>query len=66
MNVEDILEMLEVFVEIFFEFFFLNDNWFFDIIFSLNGVELGIWMSFGDFVDICGKYMFDWYLDNFN
>lgn len=43
-----------------------DENWPSDIVFSLNGVELGMWTSPGDFASKRGKYTPEWWLPNVN
>lgn len=44
----------------------VNSNWPSDITFSLNGVELGMWTSPGDFGDVRGIFTPDWWFPNWN
>lgn len=44
----------------------VNSNWPSDITFSLNGVELGMWTSPGDFGDVRGVFTPDWWFPNWN
>lgn len=43
-----------------------DENWPSDIAFALNGVELGIWTSPGDFASKRGKYTPKWWMSNVN
>ena len=43
-----------------------DENWPSDIIFSLNGVELGMWTSPGDFASKRGKYTPAWWKPHVN
>ncbi|MDQ0229392.1 ArsR/SmtB family transcription factor [Metabacillus malikii] len=60
------LQQFEISFEICSEFPFSNDVWPSDITFSLNGVELGTWISPGDFADTRGKFTPDWWPNNIN
>ncbi len=44
----------------------INNNWPSDITFSLNGKEVGIWTSPGDFGDIRGLFTPSWWFPNWN
>jgi predicted transcriptional regulator len=43
-----------------------NANWPSDITFSLNGMEVGVWTSPGDYGDIRGKFSPPWWQHNIN
>jgi len=43
-----------------------DENWPSDIVFTLNGVKLGMWTSPGDFASKRGKYTPSWWLPNVN
>ncbi|WAE44495.1 helix-turn-helix domain-containing protein [Levilactobacillus brevis] len=60
------LEMLDLTAELGSEFPFSNNTWPSDITFFINGKEIGIWRSLGDFSDIRGKYTPKWVPDNVN
>lgn len=60
------LQQLEIALELSSEFPFSNDVWPSDITFTLNGIELGTWVSPGDFADTRGKYTPDWWPHNIN
>lgn len=53
-------------MEISSEFPFSNEVWPSDITFTLNNVELGTWVSPGDFADTRGKYTPEWWPHNIN
>ncbi|GBF76884.1 transcriptional regulator [Paenibacillus sp. 598K] len=58
---------LEISMEISSEAPFANENWPSDITFTLNGVELGVWTSPGDFGGSKrGRYTPDWWWDEIN
>lgn len=58
---------LEISMEISSEAPFANENWPSDITFTLNGVELGVWTSPGDFGGgKRGRYTPDWWWDEIN
>lgn len=42
------------------------ENWPSDLIFSLNGEEIGSWTSPGDYGDVWGRYTPDWWDPNWN
>jgi len=63
---ENQLQQLEISLELSSEFPFSNDVWPSDITFSLNGLELGVWTSPGDFADTRGKFTPDWWPNNLN
>ena len=42
------------------------ENWPSDLVFSLNGEEIGSWTSPGDFGDVWGRYTPDWWAPNWN
>ena len=42
------------------------ENWPSDLVFSLNGEEIGSWTSPGDFGDVWGRYTPDWWDPNWN
>jgi len=57
---------LEISFEVCSEAPFTNSNWPSDITFFLNGVELGLWTSPGDFGDSRGKYTPSWWPSEVN
>ncbi|MWC28603.1 ArsR/SmtB family transcription factor [Paenibacillus sp. MMS18-CY102] len=57
---------LEISMEISSEAPFTNQNWPSDIVFHLNGVEVGTWTSTGDFGGKRGNYTPDWWWDEVN
>ncbi|MCL6458608.1 MAG: transcriptional regulator, partial [Gorillibacterium sp.] len=57
---------LEISLELSSEAPFTNDNWPSDITFSLNGIDLGVWTSPGDFGGSRGKYTPDWWMSDIN
>ncbi len=63
---EDELQQLDISMEISSEFPFSNEVWPSDITFTLNNVELGTWVSPGDFADTRGKYTPEWWPHNIN
>lgn len=63
---EDELQQIEISFEIASEAPLSNGNWPSDITFSLNGLELGTWISPGDYADKRGKYTPDWWPPNIN
>lgn len=65
-NDDEEMEMIDITLELGSEFPFSNNVWPSDITFNLNGVELGMWTSPGDFSDTRGKYTPDWVPDNVN
>lgn len=50
------LEMIELSAELSSEFPFSNNNWPSDISVSLDGHNIGVWTSPGDFSDVRGRY----------
>jgi predicted transcriptional regulator len=58
---EDELQQIEISLELASEAPLSNDNWPSDITFSLNGLELGTWVSPGDYADKRGKFTPDWW-----
>jgi len=42
------------------------ENWPSDLVFSLNGQELGLWTSPGDYGDVQGRFTPDWWEPNWN
>ncbi|RCW77212.1 ArsR/SmtB family transcription factor [Saliterribacillus persicus] len=60
------LQQLDISLELSSEFPFSNDVWPSDITFTLNGIELGTWVSPGDYADTRGKYTPDWWPHNLN
>ncbi len=58
---EDELQQIEISLELASEAPLSNDNWPSDITFSLNGLELGTWISPGDYADKRGKFTPDWW-----
>ncbi|CAM4332216.1 MULTISPECIES: ArsR/SmtB family transcription factor [Saccharibacillus] len=63
---EEKLQQFEISMELSSEFPFSNDVWPSDLTFTLNGVELGIWTSPGDFADTRGKLTPEWWPHNLN
>ncbi|MDC3416871.1 ArsR/SmtB family transcription factor [Aquibacillus salsiterrae] len=63
---DESLQQFDITMELCSEFPFSNDVWPSDITFSLNGLELGTWISPGDFADTRGKYTPAWWPDNIN
>ncbi|SES22189.1 Predicted transcriptional regulator [Gracilibacillus ureilyticus] len=63
---EDELQQLDISFEISSEFPFSNEVWPSDITFTLNDIELGTWISPGDFADTRGKFTPDWWPSNIN
>lgn len=61
LNEMDRLQMVEITMEISSEFPTGNNNWPSDITFTLNDVEVGTWLSPGDYVDVKGKLNPDWW-----
>lgn len=57
---------LEILLEIGSEAPGINNNWPSDISFLVNGIEIGIWKSPGDFGDKRGNYTPAWWSDNVN
>ncbi|MBM7708217.1 ArsR/SmtB family transcription factor [Enterococcus lemanii] len=62
----DRLQMVEITLELSSEFPTGNNNWPSDITFTLNGMEIGTWLSPGDFVDVKGKLNPDWWQSTMN
>lgn len=63
---EEKLQQFEISMELSSEFPFSNDVWPSDLTFTLNGVELGVWTSPGDFADTRGKLTPEWWPHNLN
>ncbi|MBM7570673.1 ArsR/SmtB family transcription factor [Aquibacillus albus] len=63
---EESIQQFDISLEVSSEFPFSNEVWPSDITFSLNGIELGTWISPGDFADTRGKYTPDWWPHNVN
>lgn len=63
---DDQLQQVDVSFEISSEFPFSNSVWPSDITFYLNDLELGTWISPGDFADTRGKFTPDWWPHNVN
>lgn len=59
------IELFEVFMEMCFEVFNYDYNWFFDILVWINGVEIGMWICFGDFGDRRGNFNLVWWYEWF-
>ncbi|CAM3294489.1 helix-turn-helix domain-containing protein [Paenibacillus lupini] len=59
-------EELEIVLEISSEAPGYNENWPSDIVFTLNGVRIGMWTSPGDYGDVKGKYTPAWWQDFVN
>ncbi|WP_201008673.1 ArsR/SmtB family transcription factor [Paenibacillus glycanilyticus] len=59
-------EELEIVLEISSEAPGYNENWPSDIVFTLNGVRIGMWTSPGDFGAVKGKYTPTWWQDFVN
>ena len=57
----DRLQMIEITMELSSEFPTGNNNWPSDINFVLNGIDIGSWLSPGDFVDVKGKLNPEWW-----
>jgi len=68
LNKNEIPVELEISMEISSEAPFANENWPSDITFNLNGVDLGMWTSPGDFGGDKqrGRYTPDWWWDEIN
>ncbi len=62
----DRLEMVEISMELSSEFPTGNNTWPSDIHFTLNGEDLGNWLSPGDFIDVKGKCSPDWWPSTMN
>ncbi|AZP03587.1 ArsR/SmtB family transcription factor [Jeotgalibaca ciconiae] len=62
----DRLQMIEITMELSSEFPTGNNNWPSDITFTLNGMEIGTWLSLGDYVDVKGKLNPDWWQSTMN
>ncbi|KAB8127852.1 ArsR family transcriptional regulator [Gracilibacillus oryzae] len=62
----DELQQFDISFEISSEFPFSNEVWPSDITFSLNDIELGTWVSPGDFADTRGKFTPEWWPSNIN
>lgn len=66
LNSDERVQQIDISFEISSEFPFSNSDWPSDITFTLNEVELGNWVSPGDFADTKGKITPDWWPDNIN
>ncbi|MCH4169927.1 MAG: metalloregulator ArsR/SmtB family transcription factor [Lactobacillus sp.] len=60
------LEMIELSAELSSEFPFSNNNWPSDISVSLDGHNIGVWTSPGDFSDVRGRYTPKWVYNDMN
>lgn len=60
------LQQIDISFEISSEFPFANPHWPSDITFTLNGEELGIWQSPGDFNDARGRFTPEWWPETIN
>lgn len=59
-------QMLELSLEIASEFPRSNNVWPSDITFTINGVDVGMWTSPGNYSDVCGKLTPEWWDKSFS
>lgn len=66
LNDSQTIQQIEISMELGSEFPFTNDNWPSDITFELNGLDLGVWESPGDYADVRGALNPEWWPENMN